>query len=255
MTTQGHGRNWAEPKAERVEATENGIGAAEAARSVTSTVTEHTRGLCEMSLRVLPIDGVSVVVRSGLDHREMVHASDAIISQLDDLQFVLGEGPCLDAYRYRFPVLEPHLDGEAAANRWPGFAREATQAGAAAIFAFPLQVGAVPFGVLEMYRVAPGGLDEGDLVTALLLVDDIVRVVLHYLTDAQLSPSSTTAAPLFGRSEIPQATGMVAVQLNVSIPEALAQLRAAAFVRNRSVQSIAEDVVARRLTFADLDGE
>ncbi len=237
-----------------MEATENGTGAGAAAASVANTVTEHTKALCEISLQVLPIDGVSVVVRSGTDHREMVHATDTVITQLDDLQFVLGEGPCLDAYRYRFPVLEPRLDGEAAANRWPGFAREATQAGAAAIFAFPLQVGAVPFGVLEMYRAAPGGLDEGDLVTALLLVDDIVRVVLHDLTYAQLTPDSTTASPLFGRSEIPQATGMVAVQLNVSIPEALAQLRAAAFVRNRSVQAISEDVVARRLNFASLEG-
>ncbi len=235
-----------------MEATENDIGAEEAAGPVIRSVTEHTRALCEMCLRALPVAGASVVVRSGPDHRELVYATDDIIRRLDDLQFVLGEGPCLDAYSYRFPVFEPQLRAEQAADRWPGFAREATQLGAAAVFAFPLQVGAVPFGVLEMYRVAPGGLDDTQLATALLLVDDVVRAVLHDLTDADLM-TPDTASPLFGRSEIPQATGMVAVQMNASIPEALAQLRAMAFARNRSVQSIAEDVVARRIDFGGLD--
>lgn len=234
-------------------ATEEGTGAYEASGSVMSSVTEHTRTLCELCLRVLPVDGASVVVRSGRDHREMVYATDGIITRLDDLQFVLGEGPCLDAYRCRMPVLEPRLAGASAADRWPGFAREATRAGAEAVFAFPLQVRAVPFGVLEFYRKSEGGLNETDLATALLLVDDIVRVVLRDLTDARLAASTTEAEPLFGSGEIPQATGMVARQLDVSIPEALAHSRAAAFAHNRSVQSLAEDIVARRRSLADTD--
>ena len=234
-----------------MKAIDNETDADGAAGAVLSSVSEHTRALCELCLRALPVDGVSVVVRSGGDHREMVYATDGIITELDDLQFVVGEGPGIDAYIHRLPVLEPDLAAPAAAHRWPGFAREATQAGAAAVFAFPLQVGAVPFGVLEMYRTRPGCLDESDLATAVLLVEDVVRAVLHELTEAHRAPAA--ASPLFRHDEIPQATGMVAVQLGVPIQEALAELRAAAFARNRSVQSIAEDVVARRLTFADLD--
>ena len=246
------GPNTAEQKAGPMEATENGTGADQAARSVLGSVTAHIQALCEMCLRAMPVDGVSVVITSGSDHREMVHATDDIIARLDDLQFVLGEGPCVDAYRCGLPVLEPELNAGAAAHRWPGFAREATGAGAAAVFAFPLQVGAVPFGVLEMYRTTAGELDDGDVATALLLAEDIVRVMLHDLTDDRFAPAvPAEVSSLFGRGEIPQATGMVAVQLNLPISAALSELRAAAFARNRSMQSLAEDIVARRLNLAE----
>ncbi len=231
-------------------ANSDGTDSAESQEALVFSVTSHTRRLCELCLRVLPVQGASVVVRSGVNHREMVYATDDVIVRLDDLQFVLGEGPCLDAYRHRFPVMAADLGSSQSAERWPGYAREATSAGAAAVFAFPLQVGAIPFGILELYRRTAGALDEAQTATALLIVDDIVRVVLQELASVQLSPTPTHPTPLFGHAEIPQATGMVAVQLNVSIPEALAQLRAAAFVQNRTVQQVAEDIVARRFTFA-----
>ncbi len=234
-------------------ADDDGPGADDHEEALLFSVTSHTRGLCELCLRILPVQGASVVVRSGANHREMVYATDDVITRLDDLQFVLGEGPCIDAFRHRFPVMAPDLLSAESAERWPGYAREAVSAGAAAVFAFPLQVGAVPFGILELYRETAGSLDEAQTATALLIVDDIVRVVLQELASVQLSPTPTHPTPLFGRGEIPQATGMVAVQLNVSIPEALAQLRAAAFAQNRTVQRVAEDIIARRYTFADAD--
>ena len=172
--------------------------------------------------------------------------------QLDDLQFTLGEGPCLDAFRLREPVLVPDLGSAEAFARWPGFAHEATQAGAFAAFAFPLQVGTAPLGTVELYRSEPGALSGRDTAIAVLIVDELVSVVLDDLTgrDHRLAPSGANPVPLFGRAEIPQATGMIAVQLAVSIPEALAQLRAAAFAAHRPILEIAEDVIARRLVFS-----
>src|ERR1700712_3310236 len=108
----------------------------------------RTRQLCELSLQVLPIDGAAITVRGSLTSNELLHATGPVITTLDDKQFVLGEGPCRDAYRDRQPVLEPDTGSDSATARWPGFAREAAAAGAAAVFAFPLQIGAVPFGIL-----------------------------------------------------------------------------------------------------------
>ena len=78
-------------------------------------------------------------------------------------------------------------------------------------------------------------------------------MVLDDLTgrDRRIDSGGTTPVPLFGRAEIPQATGMIAVQLGVSIPEALAQLRAAAFAAHRPILDIAEEVIARRLVFSN----
>ena len=53
------------------------------------------------------------------------------------------------------------------------------------------------------------------------------------------------------RAEVHQATGMVSVQLGVSAAEALARMRAYAFVHNRLLIDVARDVVARRLRFSE----
>jgi hypothetical protein len=49
-----------------------------------------------------------------------------------------------------------------------------------------------------------------------------------------------------------QATGMVKVQLNVGIAEALVRLRAYAYAEERPIEDVARDVVGRRLRFDEL---
>ena len=51
------------------------------------------------------------------------------------------------------------------------------------------------------------------------------------------------------RIVIYQATGMIAAQLDDTIANALARLRAAAFASGRSMYDIAQDVVERRVRF------
>jgi hypothetical protein len=48
-----------------------------------------------------------------------------------------------------------------------------------------------------------------------------------------------------------QAAGMVAVQLGVSVGQALVRLRAYAFSNDRSLADVARDVVARELRFGE----
>ena len=209
-------------------------------------------GLAADVVRRLPVDGVAISVRAGPNTSQLLHATDAVAAQLDELQFTLGEGPCVDAFRLRHYVLASDLTASSALRRWPGFTQEATQAGAEAIFAFPLQVGAVPFGTVELYRQAPGAFSDSDTASASNAVDHIVRTVLGDLSAHHvLEPTATNPEPMFGRAEVPQATGMMAVQLNVPVVQALAQLRAAAFAANRPVIDVARDVIARRMVFGE----
>ena len=69
---------------------------------------------------------------------------------IEQLQYDLGEGPCVDAYQLDRPVLEPDL-AEPAAPRWLAFAGPALAAGVRAVFGFPLHVGAVRLGALNLY--------------------------------------------------------------------------------------------------------
>jgi hypothetical protein len=208
-----------------------------------------SRRLCADAVARLSVDGAAVTVRGGGATKALLHATDPVIARLDDLQFVVGEGPCQDAFRLRVPVLEPDLASAVAVARWPVFGREAMAAGAAAVFAFPLQVGAVPFGVLELYLRAPDGVTDRQLAAALLLVDAGASRVLADVAGAGLAPTADDPDPAFGRDEVPQATGMIAVQLGVPVTQALVELRAAAFTSNRPITDVAADVLSGRLIF------
>ncbi|MGZ4517341.1 MAG: GAF domain-containing protein [Mycobacteriaceae bacterium] len=211
----------------------------------------HTQRLCQTCVEVLDVDGAAVAVMGGAQAREMVFVTDAVAQQLDELQFTLGEGPCVDAFRTREPVQVVDLDSDQAMERWPGFAREATLVGAHSVFAFPLQVGRVRFGVLELYRRTARALSDEAMTSALLIAETLVHAVLVDLAGQDsMSATPQNPEPLFGRREVHQATGMVAVQVGVPIPEALARLRAAAFASQRPILDVARDVVAGNIDFA-----
>lgn len=215
-----------------------------------------TQRMCRLAVQLLRVGGASVVVVGREGAQQLVHASDETVARLDELQLSLGEGPCRDAFESRHPVLVPDLDSTAAVGQWPRFAGAALQAGARAVFAFPLHIGSIPFGIVEFYGRSRGPLDDLQLATALLLVDDLVRVVLDDLAgNGQPTTTTGSSAPLFGRADLVQATALISDQLGTSIPDALAQLRTHAFTERRSITEIAGDVLARRYTFINSSPE
>jgi len=104
------------------------------------------------------------------------------------------------------------------------------------VFALPLQVGMSRVGALDVYRDSPGGLSGAEITDAVRIGDAVTQVLLRM--DA--TPSDFSA-------EVYQAAGMITVQLEVEISEALARLRAYAYAEERPLREVARDVVARRL--------
>ena len=176
-------------------------------------------------------------------------ASDDVAASIEDLQFVLGEGPCVDAYDQALPVLEPDLVTPED-DRWPAFARGAVGAGARAVFGFPLLVGTSRVGALNLYRAEPGPLSEDQYEDALIAADVVARVLLGMQQNA---PEGTVAPAIEAggdlRYVVHQAAGMVAAQLGVSVAQAILRLRGFAFAADQPVTQVADDVVSRRLRF------
>jgi hypothetical protein len=116
------------------------------------------------------------------------------------------------------------------------------------MFAVPLQAGAIHIGVLSLYRAVPGQLTAEELADVLVFAD----AALHILLDAASGVSGSPAyQPLNGftdrRAVVHQATGMISVQLDVSLEEALVRLRAHAFARGTALGEVATEVVSRQL--------
>ena len=203
--------------------------------------------LCAVCPGVVGVTGAGVMLMSGDIPRGSLSTTDDVSQLIEELQYTLGEGPCVDAYQQDSVVAEPNL-AEPVARRWPAFTPPALQAGVRAVFGFPLRVGTVRLGALNLYRDRPGLLNGEQHADALVVADVAARWVL----DAQAgAPSGVVAKELEAGADfhfaVHNAAGMVSVQGGISVAEALIRLRAFAFANDRLLADVADDVVARRV--------
>ena len=206
-----------------------------------------TARLCTVSADAVEVSGAGIMLMSNDVPKGSICSSNAVSARLEELQFDLGEGPCIDAFEHAQPVLEPDL-ADAETPRWISFTPPAVASGARAVFGFPMQIGAVRLGALNLYRDEPGALTDDQHADALVMAELAAHEVLAMQADA---PSGSLAAELEHggnfRFVVHQASGMVSVQLGVSVGEALVRLRAYAFANDEPLTDIATDIVARRL--------
>ena len=184
-----------------------------------------------------------------------VCTTDEVSALIEQLQYDLGEGPCLDAYADDRPVFVPDLSDPSHAL-WPAFTAAAVEAGARAIFGYPLQVGAERLGALNLYYATPGALTEEQHADASTMAGIVAQALLLLQAGAPAGAvSSELEANADFRYVVHQASGMVAAQLEVSVGEALLRLRAYAFGNDVTLTEVARAVVERRLRFDAQSGE
>ncbi len=218
---------------------------------------------CAAAVAAVEVTGAWLVAADGAEMGHLMRVTDEVSELLAELQLTLGEGPGPDAAASGGPVLASDLSEPGASRRWPAFAPAARQAGAAAIFVFPLQLGAIRTGVMGLYREQAGPLSTFQLGDALVFADTATLLLLdaqdHHEQQGQAvngaaagagdgpGPGGQTAELTLHRAEIDQATGMLTEQLGVGITEAFIRLRAYAYAHDRRLSELARDIVARRL--------
>ena len=204
--------------------------------------------------RALPVTGVGLVLMTDAGPAGMVAVTDGAAAVMEELQFTLGEGPCVEASRTGRPVLVPDL-GRSGPGRWPGFSAGALPAGICAVFAFPLRVGRIRVGVLDLYRDRVGVLSGDELGEALSFADAATAVLLHLQAEGPRDGAEVGSIPVLeDRAEVHQATGMVSVHAGVTLAQALMLLRARAFATDRPILTLSRDVLAGVVSFTrDVD--
>ena len=208
--------------------------------------------ICRACVDGLDVDGAAISLLTAGAARQTLAATDAVAELLEDLQFTFNEGACMEAARTGNPVLVGDLRHSGEVERWPMFAAAVMERSAVrAVFALPLQWGAVNLGVLDLYRLQPGALDDAQLRDAIAAADAAALMMLGLRTDPDQGGVDWLDHAVAHRAEIHQAAGMVSVQLDVTTDEALARMRAHAFVHDRLLIDVACDVVARRLMFTE----
>ncbi|MCW2632349.1 MAG: hypothetical protein JWR88_1311 [Pseudonocardia sp.] len=209
--------------------------------------------ICQLCVSSLPVAGAAVAVMAHVNRREVVYASDDVANELEELQFSLGEGPCVEAFGSGRPVLVADL-ALVVDPRWPMFAAAAARTTARAAYAFPLQIGAIGIGVLDLYRVRSGLLDADQLAGALMAADAIMWSLLRLRAgvgtdDGRARDARWLTEGRRSHAVVHQATGMIMVQAGADAEAALATLRAFAFLNDRLIDEVAGEVVERQLRF------
>jgi hypothetical protein len=207
--------------------------------------------ICRLCVGQLLVDGAGIAMVTASGNRGVVCSTDPVSARIEELQFLLGEGPCVDAVVSSEPVLVPDLDNpdDIAVERWPAFMAGAAEAGVRAVFAFPLRIGAIRIGALDLYRAQPGELTGEQLRDALVAVDFASLALLHLGTVGADPFAGDLDAGSTYRLQVHQATGMVQVQMSVTTEQALLLLKARAFASDRPLVDVAADVVNRTLRF------
>ncbi|MFB4296695.1 GAF and ANTAR domain-containing protein [Actinomadura sp. NTSP31] len=217
---------------------------AESARRRSAVIS--AQDACAACARALAPGGVGVSLIAG-GRLEPVHVAGELGRELLEAELTSGDGPCVDAVATGGPVLVADLADAASGRRWPMFTATARAATVRAVFAFPLVSGAARLGVLVLCRDRPGGLEPGEHTDALIFADVILALLFN--DQAGLSGRPLPSEALALGPEIHQAAGMVSVQLDCGIEQALVRLRAHAFAHEVALTEVAREVVERRLRF------
>jgi hypothetical protein len=198
----------------------------------------------------MQVDGAALSLMAEEGQRQTVASSDDAAAAAEELEITLGAGPGIEAFTSGRPVLVPDVQAPEERN-WPAFAIGLGAIGTRAVFAFPLQLGAVRLGILTLTRRSPGPLTAEDLADALRLADVTSLLLLgrrgglvEDFDERWLDGSAWTP-------EVHQATGMLISQLRVGAEEAFLRLRAFAFAHDLTLSDVAGQVIARRVTFTE----
>ncbi|MGC8513618.1 MAG: GAF and ANTAR domain-containing protein [Acidimicrobiales bacterium] len=202
----------------------------------------------EICRDTLHMTGAGIMLIAGGGVQGSLGTTDPVSTLIEELQYSLGEGPCLDAYRQDQVVVEPDLSNPST-NRWPAFTYAALRGGAQAVFAIPLRTGGLRLGSLDLYMNRPSSLSEDQLADGIALAG----LVAAWVLDAQGTSTPSALSELLTTGDfhlaVHNAAGMVSVQLGVPIAEALLLLRAHAFAQGVALNEAADDVITSRLRF------
>jgi hypothetical protein len=208
--------------------------------------------LCEACVTLFDIDAAAIsLVFAGVTSGTL-GSSGSAAREYDELQFTIGEGPCLDSVATRAPVLVADLT-KPNKVRWPLYAPALLDYKIRSVFAVPVVLAGEYVGALDLFRTQPGELHSDQLAGAVIAAELASAPLLDLMgSDLQAAvndPGSSAWAEFnaLSRTEVSQATGMLVAQLGVEPTEALVRLRAHAYATNRSPTDVARDILERRL--------
>ncbi len=190
----------------------------------------HTRLLCGITL-IRPRRPVTVAADSDETR------------QLDEIQYLHAEGPCLEACRTSSLVLVERVRTE---RRWPEYMATLADKEVRSILAVSFDLDGTGQAALNLYAEATGVFTPEAIATVEAFVERTSRALKLAVQVAKHAETNLDLQAAMGsRTTIDLAAGILMAQNRCSQEEAIALLRRASSNRNVKMHDIAAAVVAR----------
>lgn len=208
----------------------------------TDTLGEFLEQLAQLTARALP-EGSScgVTVRRG-SRPATLAASDELTTRVDQLQYDLDDGPCLNTLS---TGAVNYVIDTATESRWEQFCRRAHEVGANSVLSLPLSSPAGLVGGYNLYSTRTDGFTEDTRAPLEAFAGNAagaLAVALKLADQAQLSEDLRHA--LTSRAIIDRAVGIVMAQQRCDADEAFGILRRGSQHRNIKLRDLAAEMVS-----------
>jgi GAF domain-containing protein len=198
--------------------------------------------LSDRCVEVLDVAAAGIMLASSAGELQAITASSEAMHIVELFELQSHEGPCLDCFHNRQPVVNQDLT--AAGDRWPQFAPIAVEAGFRAADAIPMRLRGDIIGALNLFRTQTGSLNADDVAIAQALADiATIAILQNRTTVATRELNIQLESALESRILIEQAKGVIAERRHIPVDEAFAQLRHHARNHNLRLADVARSTV------------
>jgi GAF domain-containing protein len=201
-----------------------------------------------MAVQAIPgADGAGLtLLEPGRD--DVVVKSAEFVRQVDDLQYGIGQGPCISAADQGATMRSGSLHDDA---RWPRFGPRAGRLGVHSVLSLPLITPGGVIGAMNVYAHAHHAFDEHAerMGEAFALPAAVAVLNAQILAQSQRLAGQLQSA-LHARAIIDQAVGILRSRTGGSAEEAMATLRQLSQRQQRTLALTADEIVAQAVARA-----
>jgi GAF domain-containing protein len=203
-------------------------------------VTDFLRRLAVLAGAIVPGAHCGITLRR--DGRvASVAGSDAGAMRMDEIQYLRGRGPCLEALRTSERVDVPDMAEE---QRWGDYSDHALANGVGSALSLPLVVDGGTIGALNLFAPTRLAFDEAVVTKAQALTDQAgTTLTLLFRQARTMALGDQLREALATRAAIDQALGILMYARKIGASEAFELLRHASQTSNRKVSAVAADII------------
>jgi GAF domain-containing protein len=203
-------------------------------------VTEFLHQLTVLASALVPGSHCGITLRRDGQTATVAH-SDGIAMRMDEIQYVRGRGPCLEAIDQATRVEVPDMSSE---DRWGDYPGYALSNGIHSALSLPLTFDGHTRGALNLFATAPHAFTDADLARAEAFTAQAATALTIVLRHAsQLVLDDELREALATRAVIDQALGILMVTRKIGAHEAFEVLRHTSQTTNRKVSTIAAELI------------